>query len=71
MMLVADVPPVVTPAGKPVPVRVTNVPPLVFPEVGEIALTVEEGAVLLTNSELSETIFPGRSVSAWALDAGA
>ena len=68
MTLVADVPPVVTPAGKPVPVRVTNVPPLV---VREIAMTVGEGAVLLTNSKFSKPIFPGGFVSAWVLDAGA
>jgi len=71
MTLVADVPPVITPAGKPVPVRVTNVPPLVAPEVGEIAVTAGAGAVLLTTSELSSTIFPGGFASAWALDAGA
>ena len=66
MMLVADVPPVAAPAGKPVMVRVTNVPPLVVPEVGEIEVIVGEGAVLLTNSK-----FPGGFVSDWAPDAGA
>jgi hypothetical protein len=61
--LVADVPPVVTvvPAGKPFPVRVTNVPPLVAPEVGEIVVTVGEGAVLLVTSKLSTV--PGGLVS--------
>ena len=55
--LVADIPPVVmvVPAGKPDPVRVTNVPPLVAPEVSEIVVTVGEGAVA---SKLKMT-FPG------------
>lgn len=63
--LVADVPPVVTvdAAGKPFPVRVTNVPPLVTPEVGEIVVTVGEGAVLLVTSKLSKMTFPGGLVS--------
>jgi hypothetical protein len=40
--LVAAVPPIVTPVApvKPVPVIVTDVPPAVGPELGEIALTV-------------------------------
>ena len=40
--LVAAVPPrlTVAPAAKPVPVTVTAVPPLLVPELGEIALTV-------------------------------
>jgi hypothetical protein len=71
MTLVADVTPVVMPAGKPVLVRLTNVPPLVAPEVGEIAVTVGTGAVLLTTSESSSPIFPGGYASSWALDAGA
>lgn len=60
--LVADVPPVVTvdAAGKPFPVRLTNVPPLVAPEVGEI---VGEGAVLQVTSKLSKMTFPGGLVS--------
>ncbi len=70
MTSVADVPPVITPAGKPAPVRITNVPPLVAPEVGEFAVSVGAGAVLLTTSKLSSTIFPGGFASAWALDAG-
>src|SRR5437870_12051543 len=43
--LVAAVPPrlIVAPAAKPVPVRVTAVPPLLVPELGEIALTVGAG----------------------------
>src|SRR5438445_7858527 len=43
--LVAAVPPrlTVAPAAKPVPVRVTAVPPLLVPELGEIALTVGAG----------------------------
>jgi len=59
--LVADVPPVVmlVPAGKPNPVRVTNVPPLVAPEVGEIVVTVGEGAVLQVASKSSKMTFPG------------
>jgi hypothetical protein len=42
VMLVAAVPPKVTlaPLAKPVPVIVTAVPPLVVPEVGEMAETV-------------------------------
>lgn len=63
MMLVADVPPVVTPAGKPVRVRVTTVPPLAAREVGEIAVSVGAGTVLL--------IFPGGFASVWVFDAGA
>jgi hypothetical protein len=44
--LVAAVPPKLTvaPLEKPVPVMVTDVPPLVVPEVGEIADTVGAGA---------------------------
>src|ERR1044072_1609094 len=63
--LVADVPPVVTvdAAGKAFPVRLTNVPPLVAPEVGEIVVTVGEGAVLLVTSKLSKMTFPGGLVS--------
>ena len=40
--LVAAVPPIVTAVApvKPVPVIVTDVPPAVGPELGEIALTV-------------------------------
>jgi hypothetical protein len=40
--LVAAVPPIVTPVApvKPVPVMVTDVPPAVVPELGEIAVTV-------------------------------
>ena len=42
---VADVPPnfTVAPARKPVPVMVTDVPPAVVPETGEIELTVGAG----------------------------
>jgi|KBSSwiS6_1023812.scaffolds.fasta_scaffold00026_15 hypothetical protein len=63
--LVADVPPVVTvdAAGKPFPVRLTNVPPLVAPGVGEIVVTLGEGAVLLVTSKLSKMTFPGGLVS--------
>src|SRR5207244_10801024 len=45
--LVAAVPPrlTVAPAAKPVPVMVTAVPPLLVPELGEIALTVGAGLV--------------------------
>src|SRR5207249_11179360 len=45
--LVAAVPPrlTVAPAAKPVPLRVTAVPPLLVPELGEIALTVGAGLV--------------------------
>ena len=62
---VADVPPKLTvaPAAKPVPVMVTDVPPLVVPEVGEIALTVGAGAVLSATSKLSNVIVPGAFVS--------
>ena len=62
---VADVPPrlTVAPAEKPVPVIVTDVPPLVLPEVGEIELTVGAGAVLSATSKLSKMIVPGAFVS--------
>ena len=42
---VADVPPIFTvaPERKPVPVMVTDVPPEVVPDVGEIELTVGAG----------------------------
>ncbi|MEN3326000.1 MAG: hypothetical protein V7638_807 [Acidobacteriota bacterium] len=55
MTLVAAVPPVAMPAGKPVPVRGTHGPPLFAPEMGEIEVVVGEGAVLLTTSKLSKT----------------
>lgn len=63
--LVAAVPPVVKvgPAGKPFPVRVTNVPPLVAPEVGEIVVHVGESAVLLVTSKLSKMTVPGGLIS--------
>ena len=58
--LVAAVPPNVTvaPLKNPVPVIVTDVPPLVLPEVGEIAVTVGAG-VLLATSKLSKMTLPG------------
>ena len=64
MTLVAAVPPKVTvaPLKKPVPVMVTDVPPVVDPEVGEIAVTV--GAVLLlATSKLSKMTLPGAFAS--------
>jgi len=44
-MLVAEVPPKLTlaPDKNPVPVSVTDVPPAVVPDVGEIAVTVGAG----------------------------
>jgi hypothetical protein len=62
--LVAAVPPMLTvaPLAKPVPVIVTDVPPLVLPEVGEIEVTV--GALLLPTSKLSKMTLPGAFVSA-------
>ena len=59
--LVADDPPNVTvaPLKNPVPVMVTDVPPLVVPEVGEIEVTVGAGAGLLATSKLSKMTFPG------------
>ena len=59
--LVAAVPPKLTvaPVEKPVPVMVTNVPPLVGPEVGEIAVTVGAGALLVATSKLSKMTLPG------------
>src|SRR5689334_14751264 len=59
--LVAAVPPRLTlaPDEKPVPVIVTDVPPLVLPEVGEIAVTVGAGALLLPTSKLSKMTLPG------------
>ena len=59
--LVAAVPPKLTvaPDEKPVPVIVTDVPPLVLPEVGEMAVTVGAGALLLAASKLSKMTLPG------------
>ena len=54
MRLVADVPMLT--------MRVTDVPPLAAPEVGESVVTVGEGAVLRVISKLSKT-FPGGFVS--------
>lgn len=64
--LVAAVPPKLTvaPAEKPVPVIVTNVPPIAGPEVGEIELTVGAGAVLVATSKLSKMTLPGAFDSA-------
>jgi len=61
--LVAAVPPMVTvaPLKKFVPVMVTDVPPLVLPEVGEIEVTV--GALLLLTSKLSKMTLPGAFAS--------
>ena len=63
--LVAAVPPMLTvaPLEKPVPVMVTDVPPLVVPEVGEMAVTVGAGAVLLATSKLSKMTVPGAFAS--------
>ena len=61
----ADVPPV------DIAARVTDVPPLVVSEVGEIEAILGGGAVLLTGSKLPNTIFPGEFVAVWAWDAGA
>ena len=46
-MLVAAAPPIVTdaPLKKPVPVIVTDVPPAVVPELGEMPVTVGAGLV--------------------------
>src|SRR5829696_7562850 len=59
--LVAADPPKLTvaPYEKPVPVIVTDVPPLVLPEVGEMAVTVGAGALLLAASKLSKMTLPG------------
>ena len=59
--LVAAAPPKLTvaPDEKPVPVIVTDVPPLVLPEVGEIAVTVGAGALLVAASKLSKMTLPG------------
>jgi len=59
--LVAAVPPKLTvaPDEKPVPVIVTDVPPLVLPEVGEIEVTVGAGALLVAASKLSKMTLPG------------
>jgi hypothetical protein len=56
LMLVAAVPPKVTPAAdwNPVPLMVTGVPPAVVPDVGEMALTVGGG---------SEPCLPPRKVA--------
>src|SRR4029453_8506635 len=61
--LVADVPPKVTvaPVEKPVPLMVTDSPPLVLPELGEIEMT--SGAMLLANSKLSKMTLPGAFAS--------
>src|SRR5437870_12844859 len=74
LTLLAAVPPrlTVAPAAKPVPVRVTAVPPLLVPELGEIALTVGAGLVYLSlhdalpiwPSELVTTTFT--TPAAWA-----
>ncbi len=49
---VADVPPnfTVAPVRKPVPVMVTDVPPAVVPDTGEIELTVGAGFAELFSS---------------------
>ena len=59
--LVAAAPPKLTvaPDEKPVPVIVTDVPPLVLPEVGEIAVTVGAGELLVPASKLSKMTLPG------------
>ena len=53
--LVAAVPPrlTVAPAAKPVPVTVTAVPPLLVPELGEIALTVGPALVSVNRATFS------------------
>ena len=63
--LVAAVPPKLTvaPDAKPVPVILTDVPPLVLPEVGEIAVTVGAGALLVAASKLSKMTLPGAFAS--------
>src|ERR1041384_3925069 len=59
--LVAAAPPKLTlaPDKKPVPVIVTDVPPLVLPDIGEIAVTVGAGALLVAASKLSKMTLPG------------
>ena len=65
--LVADDPPKLTvaPAEKPVPVIVTDVPPLVLPDVGEIELTVGAAAALFATSKLSKITLFGAFDSDW------
>jgi hypothetical protein len=57
--LVAAAPPIVTPVTpvKPVPVIVTDVPPVVGPELGEMPVTVGPGVPTKT-STVSVTKFP-------------
>ena len=59
--LVAAVPPRVTvaPLTKSVPVMVTDVPPFVDPELGEIEVTVGADALLVATSKLSKMTLPG------------
>ena len=63
MTFVAAVPPKLTvaPVAKPVPVMVTDVPPLAGPEAGEIPVTV--GALLLSTTKLSKITLPGAFAS--------
>ena len=63
LTLVAAVPPNVTvaPLKKPVPVIVTDVPPVVDPVFGEIEEIV--GALLLATSKLSKITLPGAFAS--------